>query len=176
MAFGATPIRPSPWRRNPSRLLSSLASSCAAFRTGFDLLSATRPPSSPPPALFLFASSGTDRSCLSRSVSDLSSPSPRNPLADCLLLVLRPFAPAVFRRPSSLLRPLLTSPALSHGRPPRVRCMDILARAARLYLMRLSVTLGFSRSLARVVCVKFSKKEIEKRVGKRVEGLFTNAW
>src|SRR5882757_3014902 len=38
------------------------------------------------------------------------------------LLVLWPFAPSGFHRLSSLLRPLLTSTALSHGRSPRVRC------------------------------------------------------
>ena len=38
------------------------------------------------------------------------------------LLVLWPFAPSGFHRLSSLLRPLLTSAALSPGRSPRVRC------------------------------------------------------
>ena len=53
------------------------------------------------------------------------------------------FSPSLQPRPSSLLRPLLTSARLSTGRSPRVRCMNSRAGPFGLYPMRLSVTVGF---------------------------------
>ena len=52
------------------------------------------------------------------------------------LLVLWPFAPSGFHRLSSLLRPLLTSAGLSP-------VSNVSTRVVGLYLLRLSVTVGF---------------------------------
>ena len=48
----------------------------------------------------------------------------RSRSVDRAFLLLWPFAPTTFRRPSSLLRPLLTAPTLSRQSSPRVRCMN----------------------------------------------------
>src|ERR1700760_4922690 len=59
------------------------------------------------------------------------------------LLVLWPFAPSGFHRLSSLLRPLLTSTqALARQISPS-KVSNVSTRVVGLYLLRLSVTVGF---------------------------------
>ena len=59
------------------------------------------------------------------------------------LLVLWPFAPSGFQRLSSLLRPLLTSAqALARQTSPS-KVSSVSTRVVGLYLLRLSVTVGF---------------------------------
>ena len=78
------------------------------------------------PLALLSSRGGAADSCCSLHVSDSFPPPLRSPVLVALSVVLRPFAPPAFRQASSLLRPLLTSPALSRRRSPRVRCMNIL--------------------------------------------------
>ena len=97
-----------------------------------------------PAAASAFAPAGGCRSCCLLRISGTCPPAHQSPVAGAPFSVLRPFALPAFRRTSSLLRPLLTSPPLSRRRSPRVRCMNILKlRAVRLYLVCLSVTVGF---------------------------------
>src|SRR5581483_5922487 len=74
------------------------------------------------------------------------------PTAQCSLELrswfLRPFALPVFRRASSLLRPLLTSPALSRRRSPRVRTSTFIPR--RLALPNVS-SMGSDFAFARTL-------------------------